>query len=102
MATGAWLSYEEVTVSDKLLKIGGFRGTQLTVIFRSAYRILLDSPIYNHFEDTISKCQPKLQIGLTFPFLSKQREDIPSMIVSENHNYLFHENEDKIRRRLNM
>ncbi|KIO75937.1 hypothetical protein TH53_17910 [Pedobacter lusitanus] len=101
LATGAWLSYEEIAVADGLLKIGGFRGTQLTVIFRPAYQILLDSPVYNHFEDTISKCQPKLQIGLTFPFLSKQREDIPSMIVAENHNYLFHENEEKISKQLN-
>lgn len=96
LATGAWLSYEEVPVAENLLKIGGFRGTQLTVIFKSAYQALLDAPVYNHFEDTISKYQPKLQIGLTFPFLSKQREDIPSMIVEKNHNYLFHENEDKI------
>ncbi|MBB6274727.1 hypothetical protein HDF26_005209 [Pedobacter cryoconitis] len=102
LATGAFLSYEEVAVTDSMLKIGGFRGTQLIVIFKSAYQILLDSPTYNHFEDTISKCQPKLQIGLTFPFLSKQREDVPSMIVAKNHNYLFHENEEQIKRRLNL
>lgn len=100
LATGAWLSYEEVSVTADLLKIGGFRGTQLIVIFKSAYQQLLAAPVYNHFEDTISKCQPKLRIGLTFPFLSKQREDIPSMIVEKNHNHLFHENEDKIRRNL--
>jgi hypothetical protein len=77
------------TAYDGLIEIGGFRGTQLVVVYQQAYDMLLEYPTYNHFEDTISMGEPRLKKVVTFPFLSKQRTDIPSFIVAENHNEFF-------------
>lgn len=97
LATGCSSSYEERKTNVKgLIEISGFRGTQLVVLFKSCYDSLLDAPDYNHFEDTISKMQPKLKIGLTLPFFSKQREDCPSIITTTNNNKWFTINEDSI------
>lgn len=101
LATGCLESYGEIeTNENRLIEISGFRGTQLVVIFKSCYECLLDAPSYNHFEDTISKIQPKLKIGLTVPFYSKQREDCPSLITGTNNNRWFDINERKILEKL--
>ena len=101
LATGCSTSYEEkFTEVTGLIEIAGFRGTQLVVVFQSCYECLLAAPSYNHFEDTISKIQPKLKIGLTLPFFSKQREDVVSIITGANHNHLFTVNEQAISNRL--
>jgi len=98
LSSGSWYSHgEELTEVDNLLFAKAFRGSQLIVLFKSSYDILLKSWNGNYFEDTISCIQPKLKIGLTYPFLTIQEKGKDSIIRNKEINQFFETNENRLR-----
>ncbi|MCJ0743119.1 hypothetical protein [Pedobacter montanisoli] len=99
IATGSWEGYGYELNDPDLLDVLRFRGTQLLVIYKNAYKRILEAEECNYFDDFLSFVRPRLKVGLTYPFLSKQRTDIPSMLVAggSNFNHLFDVEENRIK-----
>ncbi|WP_410220701.1 hypothetical protein [Pedobacter sp.] len=99
IATGSWEGYGYELNNPDLLDVLRFRGTQFLVIYKKVYKRILEAEECNYFDDFLSFVQPRLKVGLTYPFLSKQRTDIPSMLVAggSNFNHLFDIEENRIK-----
>lgn len=69
LATGVFAFVNPKKINNELVSLDGFRGTQLVVIYKSAYEKILAKASENiFFESIISKL--KLNIHCTLPFLS--------------------------------
>lgn len=92
ISTGSWETFGEKLDPTGLVNAHRIRGTQLMIIYKSAFDKILEADDCNYFDNFISFVRPAFKIGLIVPFLSRQRTDIPSMLANQkesSHNLRF-------------
>jgi hypothetical protein len=67
-----------------LVRLNGGRGSQLVVVFKAMYDLILNVDNKNHIDSVLSAFGIYFDLYLTLPFLSKQEPDGDSLINKSN------------------